>query len=272
MFGGTGDAAPHDLMKVKKTFFNRDWNSDESQSGLQIGGIADKDQVLNHKRFSQAAVKAALDADKVVKEMTRRLEKKKENGGVCGGVELELDWKGRPSAQQQQPVSSPIIPSKYSVASMIAQESSPEKSPRYRNSQELQGEDEEVGKVESFGIGESADAIKRRKKAQREQYLQALDRDTGFTRETVARAPRAPREYEAVSSGVTGFQIGGSSVPTLDMSPSMKNLTLESKRRSQESYRLQLAQQSTVRRSKKEMLSERVSAAMEPTMPLPFMR
>lgn len=274
MFGGGGgdeQQGRDEPANSKKTFFNREWEKNDT-SGLQIGiNTGSKDEVFSQKRREQQRIRDGLDADRIAKDELARQEK--ENGGSFPGV--ELDWRGRPPAQQQQQ-RTPSIPSKYSVASMIAHDSAPENSPRYRNRQELDREEElpneaEKEQVAAFGIGEADEVLKRRQKAQREQYRQALDRDTGSTRETVPRLPeRAPPI--TVSNGITGLQVG-QGAPSLDMSPSMKSLALEIKRRSQASYRLQLVEQSAPRPSKAERLFEAVSAAArEQPKPLPYMR
>lgn len=272
MFGGGGGEEQQfgrDEPNSKKTYFNREWEKNDT-SGLQIGiNTGSKDEVFSQKRREQQRIRDGLDADRLAKDELAR----QENGGSSPGV--ELDWQGRPPAQQQQQ-RIPSIPSKYSVASMIAHESAPENSPRYRNRQELDREEEvpdeaEKEQVAAFGIGEADEVLKRRQKAQREQYRQALDRDTGSTRETVPRPPERATPI-TVSNGITGLQVG-QGAPRLDMSPSMKSLALEIKRRSQASYRLQLVEQSAPRLSKAERLFEAVSErSTQQPKPLPYMR
>ena len=271
MFGGD-DGSSSTIREgdsgAKKTFFNREWNGDD-EGGLQIGSEhkrGDARTALQVKRVNAQTYREQLDADKEVRDRAKQQVLEKDSAGMD---QVVGDWQGRPKVSMPPPMqlSPSLIASKLSVASMIAQDSAPEKSPRYYNKQEL---DAAPDASAEFGIGESEDLVKRRVKAQKKEYLAALDRDTGNSRETISRAPRGARDHEAISTGVTGYQIGANA-PTLDMSPSMKNLQFESKRRAQEDYRTMLSKQTTQKPSKAEALYAAASANAT-TDALPYMR
>ena len=153
---------------------------------------------------------------------------------------------------------------KLDVISMIAQDSDPSNSPRARVAAQLDGDS-----APEFCIGQSEAEVRRRKAMQKAAYLQQLDADTGKGSGSGSTSARGRGWDHEVASGVTGLQIGLGK-PSMDMSPSMKNLHVDSKLAKQAEYRRALADQMAAGAALK--AKAKADSQIDVTEPLPYMR
>lgn len=268
MFGGGGDESPRtENDGKKKSYLNREWN-DENNSVFQIGASNDKESAFRNKRLAQLAYQQALNADRQ-KFLAKKQEDQNTNRGnytqeQSGGI-LQI---GTKELDLRASVKKQLAANKIDVAARIAEESSPINSPRNRRPQTIVQDG--ANEVE-FCIGENEALMKQRKAAQKLIYLQQLDADTGNSR-TSAKNAISNRDYDYVSTGITGLQIG-SGKPSLDMSPSMKNLHADAKKAKAAEYRQFLAmQQEVALLAKAERAAASAAANSATSEPLPYMR
>jgi len=275
MFGG--DAQETSTQKPKK-FLDRSWNDEGANAGLAIGAESDRETVFRNKRLAQQAYKDALNADRKARDVVVLENQENERqqaasmnlhtGGSVGGVsQIGQTTAVQPTSfETRSNVKQQLALSKLDIAAKIAWESDPTNSPRSRNVAQYE-EDESAS---AFCIGESEAVVRRRKAEQKAAYLAQLDADTGNKRQSEMSSARgSARDWDYVSNGVTGLAIGLGK-PSMDMSPSMKNLHSETKQAKQAAYRQLLADQITAGQSRK--AAQKLAEMVDASEPLPYMR
>ena len=226
-----------------------------------------------NKRLAQLAYQEALNADRQLtaqkKQENQENERQASESFNAGGSQTGVSQIGAASststADQRANLKQQLALQKLDVIRKIAEDSSPVNSPRARGAAQFHVDDSAAGAA-VFCIGESEDVVRRRKAEQKQLYLQQLDADTGGSR-GLSTARRA-YDYDA-NNGVTSFPVGLGK-PSLDMSPSMKNLHHDSKRAKQDEYRQLLSQQQAEGKAIK--AAEAAANFVDASNPLPYMR
>lgn len=269
MFGGTDEVDYAQVESKKKLHLNREWN-DEGQTGLSIGtNDGGKEEAIRSKRQAQQAYKEALEADTAMKTAIK-LENQENERTLMASLNMEGS-RGVSSigmspsmVNLRTNVKQQLVQDRSDVVAKISLESDPTNSPRARIAAQYEPEESQA-----FCIGESEDVVRRRKTEQKQIYLRQLDADGGNKRQET-KAPSSSRDWDyEVSNGVTGFGIGLGK-PSLDMSPSMKNLHTDSKRAKQDAYRQILQQQMDVTANIK--AQSKTQDVIDVSEPLPYMR
>jgi len=307
MFGGGADV--EDRKPPTKTGI-RELPESHFAGGLAIGQSEDRSDRWRAKKNSQAMYQQALDLDKAKKlqqtmatgadEHNRSQLGESQLGSIGGGsprvgragggrvggeqpskrgheedCDEEMDYTR--TQQQAAVMREQLKLNREDITMALEEQSSPLNSPRIKNRQELMigvpinGVDDGM-----LVIGQSDAEVKATLKAKRREYMAALDSDTGNLRErlsnTARRPPRHPNHFDIVvePTGSTSVQIGKG--PSMDMSPSMKQIQFDSKRVAQEEYRrLLLAQQDDKsERLKAKIAQENLDASLN--VGLPYMR
>ena len=270
MFGGTDEAVDYaQIESKKKLHLNREW-MDVGESGLSFGTNNNKEEALRSKRQAQQAYKEALQADTAMKTAIK-LENQENERVMAASMNIEGSSRLGVSSIGMSPsmaslrtsVKQQLVQDRSDVVSKISLESDPTNSPRARIAAQYEPEESQA-----FCIGESEDVARRRKAEKNQIYLRQLDADGGNKRQET-KAPSSSRDWDyEVSNGVTGLGIGLGK-PSLDMSPSMKNLHTDSKKAKQDAYRQLLQQQMDVAAN---MKAQRTHQVIDVSEPLPYMR
>jgi len=272
MFGG--DDSSSSAVLAKKTG-NREWDDGSLAGGAWHIGASEgsREAVQQKKRMAQLAYQEALDADratslakKAEKENDHRLQAASFNAGGNNLSSVSQIGAGSPApmADLRATIKQQLALNKLDVISMIAQDSDPSNSPRARVAAQLDGDS-----APEFCIGQSEAEVRRRKAMQKAAYLQQLDADTGKGSGSGSTSARGRGWDHEVASGVTGLQIGLGK-PSMDMSPSMKNLHVDSKLAKQAEYRRALADQMAAGAALK--AKAKADSQVDVTEPLPYMR
>jgi hypothetical protein len=276
MFGGGEEDTPREN---RRTGNRAVVEPEEGYLGLQIGSDSgDRETVFRSKKAAQQAYIEQLNRDRAIAERLKQEISAKEESryasDVLSGSGAGVTMIGAASSQvltDRSALRAQLAEKEREIViRKISEESSPLNSPRYR---QLQQHIESATEHE-FCIGESEAIVRSRKAAQKLAYLAQLDADSGNARQPVTFAPvNKAWEYDSVSNGITGLQIG-SGKPTLDMSPSLKNLYVDSKKQAQLTYRAQLEEQQAAATQIKtdRKLASAAAAAASISDPLPYMR
>jgi hypothetical protein len=275
MFGGGEEDTPRENRRTGNRAFAE---PEEGFIGLQIGAsTGDKETVFRSKKAAQQAYIEQLNRDRAIAERLKQEIAAKEESRYASDI-----LSGSGAGVTMIGASSQVLADRSALRAQLAEkereivirkiseESSPLNSPRYRQLQQQV----ESSTEHEFCIGESEAIVRSRKAAQKLAYLAQLDADSGNARQPVTFAPvNKAWEYDSVSNGITGLQIG-SGKPTLDMSPSLKNLYVDSKKQAQLTYRAQLEEQQAAATQLKtdRKLASAAAAAASISEPLPYMR
>lgn len=261
MFGGSSDPSLLVANNEKKTFFNRELG-DNYTEGFQIGENETSDGYQN-KRAAQAAYQAALESDQINfksdnlpdARRTRTFIRKdnSDNEHPLGSsmlMALGESTKNRMNPKQveiAQLKREELNQNRFDIINLIEKDTSPMNSPRYRNEMELGVKDPSTDGSGIMAIGSTAAQEKASKVAKQKEYMAQLNADRGIDfgiseydpQESTLNRDKSYKRIE--KTGHTGYNI--STGPSLDMSPSMKNIDFEIKRQRQAAYRNILDQQ-----------------------------